>query len=124
MFAAVVVAVCGFVALYVYALRYIFQFSIQHGEIVIKLFGAVPIRHVRISDIEKAEVITWKNLLPGQESFQMGYLFAERWPGYLSLRGLGIKKHHGLSRWLVISPENPEGMLELIEKERLEDRGQ
>jgi hypothetical protein len=102
-FAAAVVATVVVITLYLCSLRYIFQFPVEHGVIVIKLFGFMPVRRVPVSDIEKAEIVTWRSFLPGRGSDWIGYLFAERWSGYLSWRGLGIKQQHGLSRWLVKS---------------------
>jgi hypothetical protein len=114
--AAIVACVCLF-GLYIYCLRFIFQFSIEGDKVIVSLFGVVPVRRVLIADIEKAEVISWKNLLPGY-ALKREYLFGERWPGYVTGRGLAIKKRTGLSRFIVITPEDPERMLHVINEER------
>ena len=108
-------------ALYLYSFRYIVRYSLQDGILRIKLFGSITVLKIPLSEIDDAEVITWKDVIPGSRSFRPDFLFAERWGGYTIGKGVGIKKHTGLIRRVVISPEDPEGFAEQM-KAQLRNR--
>ncbi len=123
-FVIMVTALLGLVillALYLYSFRYILRYSLQDGILRIRLFGSVTVRKIPLSEIEDAQVISWKEVIPGSRSFRPDFLFAERWGGYMIGKGVGIKKHTGLIRRVIISPEDPEGFAERI-KAQLRNR--
>jgi len=97
---------------YLYSLRYIFQYKISDGILRVELFGRVPLRRVRLEDIQEARIISpW----PFSEHFSIDTLFAEAWPSRVFIRkGVLIRKKRGLSRRLVLTPQDPTKFIDVI----------
>lgn len=83
------VALVGIMATYLYFFRYLIQYSVESGVLKIKLFGVVTVRRIRVSDIESASVVDWKQMIPFSGSFNSELLFSERWGGYNIGKGSG-----------------------------------
>ena len=89
---------------YLYSLRFVFKYEVDQYFFRVKLFGIITLRRVSLGDIETINIVEgWK--WPDPSAF----FFAERWPNQVfTKRGVLIKKRTGLSRFLFLSPENPE----------------
>ena len=116
----ILLALLGVVAvlvLYLYSFRYIVTYSLEDGALQIKLFGSITVRRIPIPEIDDVQILSWKDLVPFTSSFRPDFLFAERWGGYTIGKGVGLSKHTGLIRTVIISPRDPEDFAERIRAE-------
>lgn len=119
-FVVVVLFVVLFVLGYLYAARYINQYEVGSRAIEIKLFGVAAVRRIQLQDIVEIQTISWTQTLPFAKGFRPAFLVAERWPSYIfSTRGVFIRKRSGISRFLVLSPQNPDEFVrKVLESQR------
>lgn len=107
--------VCLLLALYIYSFRRIFQYEIGPDSLQVKLFGVVPLRRVKLKDIDEVTIISSTDALPFSRKFRLGFIFAEHWPSYVPQnRAVFIRKRTGISRRLVLTPQNAQEFSEKI----------
>ena len=101
---------------YLYGLRYLFQYQVTGTHLKIKLFGVLSVRSVRLDSIVEASTIAvWTDTLPFSKKFRLPFLIAERWPSYVFQKsGVFIHRRTGIVRYFILSPRNPEEIVEHI----------
>lgn len=110
-----ILIVCLLLAAYIYSLRYIFQYEVGPEVLQVKLCGVIPLRRVRLNAIEEVAVIAMADALPFSKRFRFGYIFAEHWPSHVPQKqAVFIRKRTGISRRLVLTPQNPQEFSEKI----------
>lgn len=98
-----------------YFMGTIFHHKIDNDAIRIRFMGLITLRKVDLNDIESIEVV---NALELPDPTIMFY--AEKWPGKFGKEGVLIHKRSGLSRVLLMSPENPREFVESVNRLREE----
>jgi len=104
---AIVLGIFVFVVLplflgYLYSLRFIFQYRVEGDSIRIKLFGLITIRRILLNDIKEIEIV------PCWSFPSLPFTYAEMWPSWVFTKtGVLVRKRTGLSRVLILTPENP-----------------
>jgi hypothetical protein len=121
-FSLVAAALAAAILIYVHCFRYLIQYSWENDVLRIKLFGVLTVRKFSISDIDGATLVDWKQMIPFTNSFNPRLLFSERWGGYRIGRGIAIRKKAGMIRTVIISPKEPEKLVELINEAKARDR--
>lgn len=87
---------------YLYSLRFIFQYRVEGDAIRIKLFGLITIRRILLNDIKAIEIA------PCWSFRSLPFIYAEMWPSWVFTKtGVLVRKRTGLSRVLILTPENP-----------------
>ena len=116
-----IVALATFVVLvlvfgYLCGLRYLVQYQVTGTHLKIKLLGVFSVRNIRLDSIVEARTIDgWKDTLPFSKEFRLPFLIAERWPSYVfQMRGVFIRRRTGIVRYFILSPRNPEELVEQI----------
>jgi len=112
-FAMIILAVLIFLLMFIgnlYAARYIVRYTVGKETLRIELFGLFPVRRIKLEDIVEVKIISaWIDTLPFSKEFRLPFLIAERWPSYVfQKKGVFVRKKTGVSRFLILSPENPE----------------
>jgi len=92
----------------------VYAHELTEEGIRVRLFGLVTLRRVLLQDIESIAVV--QNLeLPDPTVF----FYAEKWPGKpFAKEGILVRKRTGVSRVLLMSPENPREFVEAVNKLR------
>ena len=109
----IILAVLIFLLMFIgnlYAARYIVRYTVGKETLRIELFGLFPVRRIKLEDIVEVKIISaWIDTLPFSKEFRLPFLIAERWPSYVfQKKGVFVRKKTGVSRFLILSPENPE----------------
>jgi len=103
---------------YIFALSRIFRYSLNEGVLKIRMLG-LTMRRIRLSTVEKIQVISCLDTVPFSKSFRPSLLFAQRWGGYKA-KEISIETRRGLIKRLIISPEDPDAFVSQLEMERQE----
>ena len=98
---------------YLYFMSIIYHHEVTQDAIRIRFLGFMTLRKVGLSEIESIEVVDTLKLRDPTIFF-----YAEKWPGKFGKEGVLIKKKSGLSRVLLISPENPGEFVEHVNRFR------
>lgn len=105
---------------YLYFMSTIYHHEVSKDAIRIRFMGFMTLRKVELTDIEAIEVVNTLELPDPTIMF-----YAEKWPGKHGKEGVLIHKRTGLSRVLLMSPENPREFVESVNKIReAKKRGQ
>lgn len=116
------IAVAVFLIGYLYSLRYVFQYEVEKDALRIKLFGFIPVRRVRLDDVDEIALITWRETVPLSKGFRFPFLIAERWPSYVfQKRGVYLRKKTGVIRFLILSPKDPQGFVRKLRNSSASD---
>lgn len=101
-----------------YGARYIVRYELGQQMLRIKLFGLLPVRRIKMEDIIEVKVISaWTETLPFSKGFECAFLCAERWPSYVFKKnGVFIRNKAGISRYLILSPKDPEDFTSKIRR--------
>jgi hypothetical protein len=102
----------GVVVGYIYALSFIFKYSLDADVLKIRMLG-VTVRKVRVSDIQKIQLINCRDTVPFSRSFQPRFLLAQRWGGYKT-REMALEMRSGIFKTLIISPNDPDAFVRLL----------
>lgn len=98
-----------------YLLRWVVRYEINGEAIRIKLLGIATIRQISIREIEAIMVVPLADSFLFRGGIQKEVLLGERWPSvWLVSKCVFIKKVSGLSRFIWLSPKNPEEFVETI----------
>jgi hypothetical protein len=103
---------------YIFRLSRIFRYSLNEGVVKIRMLG-LTVRRIRLSTVEKIQVISCLDTIPFSKSFRPSLLFAQRWGGYKA-KEISIETRRGLIKRLIISPEDPDAFVSQLEMERKE----
>lgn len=98
---------------YLYFMSAIYHHELSGNAIRVRFLGFITLRKVDLKDIESIEVVNTLELPDPTIMFH-----AEKWPGKLGKEGVLIHKRSGLSRVLLMSPENPREFVESVSRMR------
>jgi hypothetical protein len=106
----------GVVVGYISALSYLFKYSLDAGVLRIRMFG-FTVRKVQLSDIKKIQIINRLDTIPFTKSFRPNFLLAQRWGGYRA-KEIALEMRSGVLKKLIISPNDPDVFVRLLNAER------
>jgi hypothetical protein len=106
--AVAIVAVAVVIIWILYGLKRVFTYGMRDSTMEIRVFGTT-VQRVLFSDIERVEVIPFLSLVPLTRSFRPDLFISLKWCGYNKTL-VAVKRHSGLIKRIIISPENPEAL--------------
>lgn len=99
---------------YVYSFRYFVRYELENNSLKIRICGLITVRKIDLGQIEEIALVDWRQMTPFSRSFEPKLLFSERWGGYRVGHGVVLKKRSGIMRTIIISPKEPEKLVEAI----------
>ena len=100
--------------LYFFFMHRVYVHEVTEEAIRVRLFGLITLRKVLLKDIEAIEVVRRLELPDPTVLFH-----AEQWPGKpFAKEGILVRKRTGVTRALLMSPDNPEDFVQLVNKFR------
>ncbi|SPP63195.1 hypothetical protein [Nitrospira lenta] len=102
---------------YLHYMNRVYVHDVSGDAIRVRLFGLVTLRKVSLKDIETIEVVRRLELPDPTVMFH-----AEQWPGKpFAEEGILVRKRTGISRTLLMSPDNPRSFVELVNRRLTRD---
>ncbi len=121
LFLVALFVVSGAVALWLFLLRYIFQYKFKDRYLCVSLFGLLSIRQIRLTDVIQVRTVSKGVFLPRELTWEL--LWAEAWPSWIFSRtAVLIRKKYGFSRRLVFTPRSADEFIREIERRREPDK--
>ncbi|ULA63921.1 MAG: hypothetical protein LZF86_110621 [Nitrospira sp.] len=112
----VVLPLFGF---YFFFMHRVYVHEVTKDVIRVRLFGLVTLRKVLLKEIESIEVVRRLELPDPTVLFH-----AEQWPGRpFAKEGILVRKRTGISRTLLMSPDNPNNFVLQVNKFRNSQEG-
>ncbi len=95
--------------------RYLYNYRVTDDEIQIVLFGRIPLRRIPVRDIVEVRRVanTAINPISNPEVF-----YSERWGNRIWGNTVFIQKARGLSRRLLITPDDPDEFIRQVSRHR------
>jgi len=111
------IAIIGVVTVCWAAGEALFQYSLGNGVLGIKLFGLLPLRTIKLQQVQHVSAIHLADWTPFSDSSKASYLWCERWGGYMLLfRGVAITLTGG--KTILIAPRNRQKVIAAIEAQK------
>ena len=102
------IATLFLVGLALLPMRYLYNYKIEGDGIAVKLFSAITVMRMRISDILEIRQCSFKELLMPSFAFRLGNrLWGET---------VMIRKRRGLFRTIIMTPDNAAGFIEEVRR--------